>query len=349
MSGRCGLVGPTHCTMEIIAICLGPVHAACAELARAHTASVRLPARSRGSSILSLRRRGLLAVLGAAVLWSTGGLFIKWVSLDALGVTMWRSLIAAVTIALVVRVRVGAPWRLPVLVWATAAAYALTLVMFVSATKLTTAASAIFLQYTAPVYLLIAGPLFLRERVTRLDITTVIIAFAGMSLFFIGRFDGDALGGNLLAAASGVTLAAMFLLLRAPGCTEETRPLSMLFGNLLLVVVLVPVNVVRGVPGMFAPGPSDLAGLLFLGVVQIGFAYLLFGYAMRTTPALEASLIGMLEPVLNPVWVFLFLGERPGWWAVLGGAIIIGAVSYRVWRNERSANPIPQSETLAPV
>lgn len=279
-------------------------------------------------------------MLAAAVLWSTGGLFIKAVSLDALGVTMWRSLFAGLTIAVLVRPRAAAPWRLSRLTWSIAVAYALTLVMFVAATKLTTAANAIFLQYTAPVYLLFAGPLFLRERVTRLDAVTVAAAFAGMSLFFVGRLEGDALGGNLLAAASGVTLAAMFLLLRAPGCTPETRPLAMLLGNALLVVSLAPVNLARGEVGLFSPGLRDLAGLLFLGVVQIGFAYLLFGYAMRTVGALEASLIGMLEPVLNPVWVYLVLGETPGWWAVLGGAIIIAAVSYRTWRTERSRPPL---------
>ncbi|MCX7617173.1 DMT family transporter [Tepidiforma sp.] len=292
------------------------------------------------SAALTARQRGLLAVLGAAVLWSTGGLFIKWVSLDALGVTMWRSLFAGVTIAALVRPRAAAPWRLSRLTWAIAVAYALTLVMFVAATKLTTAANAIFLQYTAPVYLLFAGPLFLRERVTRLDAATVAAAFAGMSLFFVGRLEGDALGGNLLAAASGVTLAAMFLLLRAPGCTPETRPLAMLLGNGLLVVSLAPVNLARGELDIFTPGLRDLAGLLFLGVVQIGFAYLLFGYAMRTVGALEASLIGMLEPVLNPVWVYLVLGETPGWWAVLGGAVIIAAVSFRTWRTERSRPPL---------
>ncbi len=286
---------------------------------------------------LSPRQRGLLAVLGAAILWSTGGLFIKWVSLDALGVTMWRSLFAAITIALLVRPRLAVPWRTPRLVWAIAVTYALTLVMFVAATKLTTAANAIFLQYTAPIYLLFAGPLMLRERATRLDAATVVVAFGGMSLFFVGRLEGTALGGNLLAAASGITLAAMFLLLRAPGCSPATRPLAMLLGNLLLVVTLAAVNLLRAEWGVFSPSVRDLAGLLFLGVVQIGFAYLLFGYAMRTIPALEASLIGMLEPVLNPVWVFLVLGETPGWWAVLGGAIIITAITLRTVHTERGS------------
>lgn len=291
-------------------------------------------ARGRGAGFTP-HQRGLAAILAAAVLWSTGGLFIKWVSMDALAITMWRSLFAAATIALLVRPRLDVPWRVPRLTWCIAAAYALTLVMFVAATKLTTAANAIFLQYTAPVYLLFAGPLLLKERATRLDVGTVLVAFAGMGLFFVGRLEGDDLAGNGLALASGVTLAAMFLLLRAPGCAPETRPAGMLLGNLVLVFALAAVNAGRGDPGLFAPSLRDLGGLIFLGVVQIGLAYLLFGYGMATVGALEASLIGLLEPVLNPVWVLLFLGERPGWWAVVGGAVIIGAVGVRTVVTER--------------
>lgn len=284
---------------------------------------------------LSPHQQGLVAVLGAAVLWSSGGLFIKWVSLDALGVTMWRSLLAGVVIWVVARPTMRAPWRTGKLTWGIAIAYALTLVMFVSATKLTTAASAIFLQYTAPLYLLFTGALFLKERATRLDFLTVAVAFCGMALFFVGKLDTDAVTGNILAAASGVTLAAMFTMLRAPGCTNETRPEAMVLGNILLVVGLLAVNLGRGTSAPFTPDLKDVAGIVFLGVVQIGFAYLLFGYGVAYVQALEASLIGMLEPVLNPVWVFLFLGETPGWWAVLGGAIIVTAVAARTFATEK--------------
>jgi drug/metabolite transporter (DMT)-like permease len=285
---------------------------------------------------LSPHRQGLLAVLAAAVLWSTGGLFIKWVSLDALGVTMWRSLLAAVTMWLVVRPAIRAPWRTGPLTWGIAISYALTLVLFVSATKLTTAANAIFLQYTAPIYLLVTGAVFLRERPTRLDFATVAVAFGGMALFFVGRIEAASLDGNILAVLSGVALAAMFTLLRAPSCTPATRPEAMMLGNLLLVVGLFAVNAARGSTAPFTPGPADIFGLIFLGVVQIGFAYLLFGFGVAHVQALEASLIGMLEPVLNPVWVLIFLGETPGWWAALGGAIIVAAVATRTAVNDRS-------------
>lgn len=284
---------------------------------------------------LSPHQQGLIAVLGAAVLWSTGGLFIKWVSLDAMGVTMWRSLLAGIVMWIVARPPLRLPWKTNALTWGIAISYALTLVMFVAATKMTTAASAIFLQYTAPLYLLASGALFLGERPSRLDFAAVGVAFAGMALFFVGKLDTDAVTGNVLAAASGVTLAAMFTLLRAPGCSTETRPEAMMLGNAILVVGLLAVNLARGSSEPFTPDAGDIAGLAFLGIVQIGFAYLLFGFGVAHVQALEASLIGMLEPVLNPVWVFLFLGETPGWWAVLGGAIIVSAVSVRTFATEK--------------
>ncbi len=289
-------------------------------------------------------RQGLLAVLGAAVLWSTGGLFIKAVSLDALGVTMWRSLLAAATIIVVARPTLMPPWRASRLTWAIAISYAVTLVLFVSATKLTTAANAIFLQYTAPLYLLVLGAVFLRERPGRLDYITVAVAFGGMCLFFVGRLETRDTTGNLMAAVSGIALAVMFTLLRHPSCRPDTRSQAMLLGNVILVAGLLVTNLARGAGDVFTPGLGDAAGLVFLGVVQIGFAYMLFTFGVARVQALEASLIGMLEPVLNPLWVFLILAETPGWWAVFGGAIIVTAVIVRTIAAERSRGASPREE-----
>ncbi|MCC7364805.1 MAG: DMT family transporter [Dehalococcoidia bacterium] len=280
-------------------------------------------------------QQGLLAVLGAAVLWSSGGLFIKWVELDALGVTMWRSLFAAIAIAALTRTLAPLPWRAGWLTWALAVSYALMLVFFVSATKLTTAANAIFLQYTAPLYVLVFGRFLLTERPSRVDLACVGVAFGGMGLFFVGRLETDDLWGNVCAVTSGAAFAVFLTLLRRPECGATTRPRAMTFGNLLLVVSLAAVNIGRGEASAFTPGAADLAGLLFLGVLQIGLAYVFFGFGIQHVQALEASLIGMLEPVLNPVWVFIFLGETPGWWAVAGGAIIVAAVTVRTVIAER--------------
>lgn len=297
--------------------------------------TARIAAGRAAFQALPGHRQGLLAVTGAAVLWSTGGLFIKWVSLDALGVTMWRSLLAGATIHLIARPPLVKPWRAGRLTWGLALSYAATMLLFVTATKTTTAANAIFLQYTAPLYLLILGTAVLGERATRLDAATVAVAFGGMALFFVGRLETDQVWGNVAALGSGITLATMMLLLRHKGCGPHTRPQAMVLGNGLLVVGLLAVNAGRGAGSVFTPDASDIAGLLFLGIVQIGIAYVLFAFAMTHVQALEASLIGMSEPVLNPVWVFIFLGETPGWWAVLGGAILVIAVAVRTWITER--------------
>ncbi|MBI2764443.1 MAG: DMT family transporter [Chloroflexi bacterium] len=288
----------------------------------------------------------MLAVLAAAVLWSSGGLFIKLVSLDALALTMWRSLLAGATIALFTRCGLPDPRRAGRLTWALAVSYALMLVLFVSATKLTTAANAIFLQYTAPLYVLVLSAVFIAERPSRTDLACVAVAFGGMALFFVGRLQADDLGGNLSALGSGAAFAVFLTLLRAPSCGDRTRPRAMVLGNLLLVAGLAAVNLGRGSAAAFTPGLTDFAGIAVLGVLQIGLAYVLFGFGIAHVQALEASLIGMLEPVLNPVWVFLALGERPGWWAAAGGVVIVGAVAVRTLLSERGRSAAAREPLL---
>lgn len=172
----------------------------------------------------------------------------------------------------------------------------------------------------------------------------MLVAFAGMALFFVGRLDASDLGGNVAAIASGIAFASFLVFLRLPGCAPETRPRAMVLGNALLVVVTLAVNLGRGSSEPFTPGLGDIAGLLWLGVIQIGFAYVLFGFGIAHIAALEATLIGMLEPVLNPIWVFLFLGETPGWWAAFGGAVIIIAVTSRTFISERRRADILATE-----
>lgn len=280
-------------------------------------------------------RQGLLAVLLAAGMWSTGGLFIKWVSLDAMGVTMWRALFAGVTIGIVSGAGFGVLRRSNRFEWGVALSYALMLLFFVVATKLTTAANAIFLQYTAPLHTLWLSRLFLDEQPRRLDLICLATAFGGMALFFVGRLDAADTWGNLAALTSGLAFATFFTLLRRPECKAETRPRSMVLGSIVLAATALAWNVATGAGESFRPGVGDMAGLLFLGVVQIGLAYVVFSFGIARIRALEAGLIGMLEPVLNPVWVFLALGEQPGRWAIAGGAIIVAAVLVRAAVSDR--------------
>jgi DME family drug/metabolite transporter len=265
-------------------------------------------------------RSPLLFVLAAAILWSTGGLFIKWVTLSGLELSFGRSLLAAITVAIFTR-REG--FGLNLVTALASVLYAALLLLFVLATKETTAANAIFLQYTAPVYLLIFEPLFYKEKFRSRDLIVVIFCVVGMSLFFVGKLRPEDVTGNLLALGSGFCFACYFLLLRHAKARAVNRASSVIYGNLLLVIIAAPAAL-KVLPHI---SKGDAVGIVYLGVVQIGIAYTLFTVAMaRGVRSLDAGIVGYVEPVLNPIWVFLAIGERPTSWAILGGAIIVVAV-----------------------
>lgn len=276
-----------------------------------------------------MHSRAILAMLAAALLFSTAGLAIKKVSLSGFEVAFWRSLFAAVTILLLTpALRRPLTLRLRKRAWIGTAAYALTLLLFVLATKKTTAANATFLQYTAPFYILILEPLLLGTRFRIRDLGFVVVAFGAMGLFFVDDLGGGGWIGNVLALASGLTLATMVLAMRSSRDNLSERWSAALLGNMMLAAPLLVM-----VPLGFASMPqsaNDWLGLLFLGIFQIGFAYMFYTYALGWITALEASLLSMLEPLLNPVWVYLGTGERPGRWALVGGAVILGAILLRV-------------------
>src|SRR5205085_4179091 len=212
-----------------------------------------------------------LFVLGAAVLWSTGGLFIKLGKAGGLSDTelsCGRALFSAATVALSTR-REG--FRLNRVTGAAAVLYALLLFLFVRATMLTTAANAIFLQYTAPIYILLLEPLFYRERYRWQDFLVVMFCLAGMTLFFVGQLNPNEVQGNLTALGSGLCFALFYLLLRHPRARQVNRASSVIYGNLLLALVTLPA-LARGAEKMQG---ANLFVVAYLGVVQIGFAYTL--------------------------------------------------------------------------
>jgi drug/metabolite transporter (DMT)-like permease len=280
----------------------------------------------------------LLFVLAAALLWSTGGLFIKWTSLSGLELSFCRSFFAAITVAIVTR---HEGFRLNPLTAVASVLYAVLLVLFVLATKTTTAANAIFLQYTAPVYLLILEPLIYKEKFRARDLITVLVCVGGMALFFVGQLRPQDVTGNLLALASGLCFALYFLALRHPKAREVNRASSVIYGNVLAVIVTAPWGL-AAIPHL---NLHDAFSVTYLGVVQLGIAYAFFTVAMaRGVRSLDAGIICYVEPVLNPVWVFLVLGEQPSQWALLGGAIIIAAVICHMLldaRNKRRATTPP--------
>jgi drug/metabolite transporter, DME family len=193
----------------------------------------------------------------------------------------------------------------------------------VMATKQTTAANAIFLQYTAPVYLLILEPLVYKEKFRARDLVTVLVCIGGMALFFVGQLRPQDVTGNLMALASGFFFALYFLFLRHPRAREVNRASSVIYGNLLVMLMCAP----WGLAAFGVVGRHDLLSVMYLGVIQLGLSYVLFTVGMsRGVRSLDAGIICYTEPVLNPVWVFLVLDERPSRWALMGGAIIITAV-----------------------
>ena len=259
-------------------------------------------------------------MLAAAIIWSTGGLFIKWTTLSGLELSFGRSLLAALTVALFTR-REGFGLNRVTLI--ASVLYAALLLLFVLATKETTAANAIFLQYTAPLYVLVLEPIFYKEKFRQRDLITVIFCVIGMSLFFVGKLRPQDVTGNLLALASGICFAAYFLLLRHSSARAVNRASSVIYGNLLVVLVAAP----AGLQALSGITLHDTLSVVYLGVVQIGVAYTLFTLGMaRGIRSLDAGIVGYIEPVLNPVWVFLVIGEQPSQWALIGGAIIVGAV-----------------------
>jgi drug/metabolite transporter (DMT)-like permease len=272
----------------------------------------------------------LLYVLAAALLWSTGGLFIKWTKISGLELSFFRSFFAIFVVAFFTR-REG--FRLNRVTALASGLYAVLLILFVLATKQTTAANAIFLQYTAPVYVLILEPILYKEKFRLRDLVTVLICLAGMTLFFVGKLRPEDVEGNVMALASGFCFALYFLLLRHPKAREVNRASSVIYGNSLAVLLTAP----WGLAAISSLDRFDLVSVIYLGVIQIGLSYLLFTTAMANgVRSLDAGIVGYVEPVLNPVWVFLVLGEKPSQWALLGGSIIIVAVISHMFLDARS-------------
>jgi drug/metabolite transporter (DMT)-like permease len=279
-----------------------------------------------------------LALIGAAVLFSTGGAGIKATALDGWQVACFRAGIAAVV------VMAGLPaarrgWNRRTL--AVAAAYAATVILFVQANKLTTAASTTFIQSASPLFIALLGPWLIHERLRLRDAPVMAALIAGLACFFLDptgahRTAPDPRLGNILAGFSSFTVALMMMGLRWLGRgRDDGAPAAVALGNLIAFVVALPFSLPVHARAL------DLLVLGYLGVFQIGLAYALLLGAMRHMSALEASLLLFVEPVLNPVWAWLLHGERPGPWTLAGGAIILAATAIKTLRDARPEVPLP--------
>jgi drug/metabolite transporter (DMT)-like permease len=280
-----------------------------------------------------------LWVFAAALLFSTGGAAIKGNSLTVWQVASFRSLVAAIALSILLpSARRG--WTRRHLI--VALAYAAMLISFVTSTRLTTAANAIFLQSTAPAYLIVLSPLLLREHIRRSDLFLLLGCATGMALFFAASEPAqatapDPVRGNLIGALSGFWWALTVAGLRWVSRTDEGRHAgiaTVVLGNWLAFVLALP----AALP-VQTVSPRDVLMLLYLGVFQIGLAYVCLTHAIERIPAFEASTLLLIEPVLNPVWTWVSLGERPSNLAVIGGVTILVSTMLHAWWRATKVRP----------
>lgn len=278
-------------------------------------------------------KKAMLLMALCAFLWSIGGLLVKLLPWHPLVICGLRSLIAAVIILLYMRLR---KHRFTVSRCAILSGLGLagTMLLFCAASKLTTSANAIILQSTNPIHIMVLNTLLYHHRYRKGELVAVGITLAGISLFFLDQLSPGNLLGNGIALCSGFTMAVMYLFgSRLPD--EASSMSSVLIGHGTAAAVGL-------VCALFAPpamGAANLAAILTLGVVQLGVPYVLYAIAVRNCSPLSCSLIGMIEPLLNPVWVFLVIGERPGAFALLGAAVVM--VTVCVWSVLSARAPAP--------
>ncbi len=274
-----------------------------------------------------LRNKGILFSVIAALLWSTGGLFVKILPQDAFTILFYRSFYTIVFFVIVLR---GKLLKINKHSLLSAALYAPLMLCFVTSTKLTTAANAIFLQSTGVAYVLLLEPIFLKTKLLKIDILTVAFSFIGMLLFLIDGFDFSATNpGIYIAMLSG--LASAGVMLSQKKNAAEYRTSGIVLGNIFVVLITLPSFVSHPYPSF-----NENLIFMFLGFVQLGVGFLLFVLGQKYIPAVESAMISLLEPVFNPIWVMIGYGEIPGVLPLIGGLIIVLSLVMRLaWIRSR--------------
>ncbi|MCB2145119.1 MAG: DMT family transporter [Deltaproteobacteria bacterium] len=265
------------------------------------------------------KRLAVLMLFTAAIFWSTSGVLIKLVALHPMAIAGWRSLIAGGVILLLCRKEVRISWSInPVMA---AACMGLFCICFVVATKLTTAANAIVLQYAASAYVAILAPKMLGEPTRRQDWYLLSVVVGGIGLFFVDTLSVRGTMGILVGMVGSAFWAGAMIFLRKSRSGSTAWPLAL--GNFMAAGLCLPF--------MFRQTPTsmDWLGIVGLGVISLGAGYAVFAYAIKRVRALEAVLIPSIEPLINPMWVFMATGEAPGMWAFLGGTLVLAAVTVR--------------------
>lgn len=273
---------------------------------------------------------GAVALVICAVFWSTGGIFFKNIELNGLAIAGIRSLIAGTFMSLATRQRFqfsvrsenGRTDRQSTLFfWIASISYSLTMILFVTANKLTTSANAILLQYTCPIYIILLAPALNGEKNRASDYITVLGVMFGIVLFFADGLESGNQLGNILAALSGLSYAISIIFMRR--CRGNSGG-AMMLSHLITAVVCLPFVIQSGVPSA-----KSCFFLLLVGIVTIGIPSILYTIGIKKVRALTSSFITMLEPLLNPVWVIIFAGEVPSIKTILGGILILGFIMIR--------------------
>lgn len=279
-----------------------------------------------------MKSNGIIFLFIAGLCWSTGGIFLKFTSCDALTASGARSFFAL--IAIIILNRKLPLFRLKnddgttdvkntVLMWQCGVFYSLTMILFVFANRLTTAANAVLLQYTSPIYVVILSPLLLKEKNTRADYLCVAGVLVGMVLFFADGIKSGNMAGNALALGSGVFYSFLPIFMRI-GTKDYSRN-SFILANLITAVFCLPFFVLSAQK----PDLTSWIFLVLLGFVQIGLPCVCYAAGVKKVRALTASLVVMVEPLMNPVWVFLFTGEAPSLLSIIGGVMVLGFIFLR--------------------
>ncbi len=270
-------------------------------------------------------RKGLVYISITALLWSSSGLFIKILTLNAYQILFYRSVIAAITLVIISSFKdKRIKFEHDKLTILASVFYSGILIFFVIANKLTTSANAIFLQFTAPIYLLFLEPFFLKTKFRRKDLITIVISISGMFLFFMGKLELGSIYGNLIAILAGFCFAMFSLLLKwKKQKGSDNTIISVIYGNIIVGLICLPI-----VFGELSLTTTETYVLLYMGIVQIGISYFIFNIGIKYVSATESLIIGMLEAIFNPVWVFLGVGEVPATTAVIGGMIIFAAILF---------------------
>lgn len=267
------------------------------------------------------QKNGAIYIVMAAFLWSLNGVLIKYIPWDAMAISGVRAFLSTITLILI---KGSMNFKINKHVICASISYITMGILFVYATKLTTAANAIILQYTAPIFVIILSIIFFKSFPTKKQVFTVILAFIGVIIFFMEKVGSGAMLGNILAILAGIGYSGVFIF----NSYEDSNTLdATILGNGLIFLISVPTLLQNNQPALDMIG---VFGIIILGIFQMGVSYALFSKGIERTESVDASLISMLEAILNPIWVALVIGEIPSITTFIGGALVLIAVMYNI-------------------